>query len=81
MKGTCNPPPSPNRRRNPSKSAEQIGGPIFQHNRFPVPWISVRPKHTFLSVALQLESCGNPKYISIFKKKFYCLRQCTSKRG
>ena len=45
--------PSPNRRRNPNKSAEQIGGPIFQQNRFPVPWILVRgSKRTFLSVAL-----------------------------
>ena len=24
-----------------NKSAEQIGKPIFQQNRFPVPWISV----------------------------------------
>ena len=31
----------PNGRRNPNKSVEQIGGPIFQQNRFPVPWISV----------------------------------------
>ena len=39
--GLCNP-PTQNRRRNPNKSAEQIGGPIFQQNRFPVPWILVR---------------------------------------
>ena len=45
--------PPANWRRNPNKSAEQIGGPIFQQNRFPVPWISVPgPKHTFLLVAL-----------------------------
>ena len=45
--------PPQNRRRNPNKSAEQIGGPIFQRNRFPVPWISVPgPKHTSLLVAL-----------------------------
>ena len=37
----------------PTNSAEEIGGPIFRQNRFPVPWISVPgPKHTFLSVAL-----------------------------
>ena len=54
----------------PPQIGEQIGGPIFRQNRFPVPWISVAgPKHTFLLVALQLESCGNPKYLSIFKKK------------
>ena len=47
------PPPPQNRRRNPNKSSEQIGGPIFQQNRFLVPWISVPgPKYTFLLVAL-----------------------------
>ena len=40
LHGPSNPPP-PIRRRNPNKSAEQIGGPIFQQNRFPVPWILV----------------------------------------
>ena len=30
--------------------------------------LSPRPKHTFLLVALWLESCGNPRYLSIFKK-------------
>ena len=64
--------PPPDRQRNPNKSAEQIGEPIFQQNRFPMPWISVPgPKHAFLLVALRLESCGNPKYLSIFKKKFH----------
>ena len=61
------------RQRNPNKSAEQIGRPILQQNRFPVPWISVPgPKHTFLLVAL-CWSRGNPKYLSIFKKKFSSL--------
>ena len=53
QRGHSQPPPPPNRRRNPNKSADRIGEPIFQQNRFPVPWISVPgPKHTFLLVAL-----------------------------
>ena len=51
----------------------------FRKNRFPVPWISVPgPKHTFLWVALSLESCGNPKYLAIFEKTFR-LSACTCK--
>ena len=50
---------------------------FFCQNRFPVTWISVPgPKHTFLLVAQLLESCGNPNYVSIFKKKFR-LSVCT----
>ena len=46
-------PPARNGRRNPNKSVEQIGGQIFQQNRFPVPGISVPgPKHSFHLVAL-----------------------------
>ena len=64
---------------NPPKSAkksqqigEKIGGPIFRQNRLPLPWISVPgPKDTFLMVAQQLESCGNPKYLSIFENFFF----------
>ena len=46
---TAIPPPQ----KKTAKKSQQIGGPIFQQNRFPVPWILVRgSKHTFLSVAL-----------------------------
>ena len=62
-------PPPPNRRGNPNKSAEQIGGPIFRQNSFPLTWIAVPgPKHTFPLVVVQLESCGNSKCLSIFEK-------------
>ena len=45
------------------------GGPMFMQNSFAVPWISVPgPKHTFLDVALWLESCTNAKCLSIFEK-------------
>ena len=55
-----------------AKKSRQISGPILQQNRFPMPWISVPgPKYTFLLAALWLESCGKPKYVSIFKKHFH----------
>ena len=61
--------PPLNRRGNPNKSAEQIGGPIFRQNSFPLTWIAVPgPKHTFPLVVVQLESCGNSKCLSIFRK-------------
>ena len=58
----------------PNNSAVQFGRPIIQQNRpiipqnsFPVTWISVPgPKHTFLLVVVQVESRGNPKFLSIF---------------
>ena len=47
----CNLPPKSAKKS--QQITEQIGGPIFQQNRFPVPWILVRgSKHTFLPVAL-----------------------------
>ena len=43
-----------------AKKSQQFGGPIFRQNRFSVTWNSVLgPKHTFLYVAMQLESCGD----------------------
>ena len=45
------------------------GGPTFRQNSFAVTWISIPGlKHTFLDVALSLESCRNGKCLSIFKK-------------
>ena len=64
----CN--PAPKSAKKSQQIGEQIGGPIFRQNRLPVPWISVPgPKHTFLLVALSLESCGDPKYLANFEKK------------
>ena len=69
LSGSHNPPPPPNRQGNPKKSAEQIGGPIFRQNSFPLSWIAVPgPKHTFPLVVVQLESCGNSKCPSMFEK-------------
>ena len=63
--------PAPKSAKKSQQIGEQIGRPIFRQNRFPVTWISVPgPKHTFLLVAQLLESCGNPAYVSIFKKNF-----------
>ena len=63
--------PSPQISEQSQQIGQQIGRPIFRQNRLPVPWISVPdPKHTFLMVAQQVESCGNPKYLSIFGKVF-----------
>ena len=66
---TCK--PAPKSAKKSQQTGKQIGGPIFRQNRLPVTWISVPgPKHTFLLVAQLLESCGNPNYVSIFKKNF-----------
>ena len=52
----------------PPKSTEQIGGPGIHQSSLPLTCISVAgPKHTFLSVVVQLESCGNQ---NVFNKKF-----------
>ena len=62
--------PPPQLAKKSQQIGEQISEPIFWQNRIPEPWISVPgPKHTFLMVAQSLESCGNPKYLSIFGKK------------
>ena len=38
-------------------------------------WISIPcPKHTFLLVAVKLQTCGHQKPLSIFEKKFSPLR-------
>ena len=64
MTNKFNPPPQ-NARRNPNKSAEQIGGPVFWQNGFRGTRISVPgPKHTFGLGILQVEACGNPESLS-----------------
>ena len=53
----------------PGVPDEQISGPIFRQNSFPLPWIAVPgPKHTFPLDVVQLESCGNSKCLSSIEK-------------
>ena len=49
-----------------------VPGGLIGQNSFTVTWISILgPQHTFLDVALSLESCRNAKCLSIFEKTFH----------